>query len=105
MGTSRTSRAIPLTVLLVATSLAPSLLTATPGAAQGNIEPTGQGDGTLTIGQLAPLTGDLSNIAPSLTTAVTLAIDDINAAGGVLAKPVGYVVADDGTNPDVATAS
>jgi branched-chain amino acid transport system substrate-binding protein len=105
MGTSRTSRTITLTVLLVVTSLASSLATASVGGAQGNIEPTGHGDGTLTIGQLAPLTGQLSNIAPSLTTAVTMAVDDINAAGGVLDKPVGYTVADDGTNPDVATAS
>jgi branched-chain amino acid transport system substrate-binding protein len=104
MASSRTSRTITLTVLVV-TSLAPSLLTASVGSAQGNIQPTGHGDGTLTIGQLAPLTGALSNIAPSLTTAVTMAVADINAAGGVLDKPAGYAVADDGTNPDVATAS
>ncbi len=74
-------------------------------AAQGNIEPTGYRDGTLTFGQLAPQTGQLSSIAPSFTTAVTMAVDDINAAAGVLAKPVGYSLADDGTNPDVAAAS
>jgi ABC-type branched-subunit amino acid transport system substrate-binding protein len=91
--------------VLVVISLAGWLLAASAGEAQGNIEPTGHGDGTLTFGQLAPLTGQLSNIAPSFTTAVTIAIDDINAAGGVLSKPVGYSLADDGTNPDVAAAS
>ncbi|HEY3095752.1 MAG TPA: ABC transporter substrate-binding protein [Acidimicrobiia bacterium] len=89
----------------MAASLFSSPLGASVAAAQGNIEPTGHGDGTLTIGQLAPLTGSLSNIAPSMTTAVTMAVDDINAAGGVLDKPVAYTVADDGTNPDLATAS
>lgn len=105
MGTSRTPRTITLTVLAVAVSLAPSLLTAAPGGAGGNIEPTGHGDGTLTFGQLAPLTGQLSGIAPSFTTAVTVAVDDINGAGGALGQPVAYSVADDGTDADVATAS
>jgi branched-chain amino acid transport system substrate-binding protein len=105
MGTSRTPRTITLTVLAVAVSLAASLLIAAPGGAQGDIEPTGYGDGTLTFGQLAPLTGQLSGIAPSFTTAVTVAVDDINTAGGVLGKPAAYSVADDGTNPDVAAAS
>jgi ABC-type branched-subunit amino acid transport system substrate-binding protein len=103
MGTSRTIR---LTVLLVVIGLAPSLLTASAGAAQpGNIEPTGHGNGTLTFGQLAPQTGRLSNVVQSLTAPVTMAVEEINGAGGVLGQPVGYSLADDGTNPDVAVAS
>jgi branched-chain amino acid transport system substrate-binding protein len=61
--------------------------------------------GMLMIGQLAPQTGDLSSIVSSLTTPVTMAIDEINAAGGVLGQSVGYAVADDGTQPDVAATS
>ena len=68
-------------------------------------QPTGKGDGTLTIGQLAPQTGSLSSIAPSLTAPVTTAIDEINAAGGVFGQPVSYSVADDGTEPAVALVS
>src|SRR5207302_294754 len=102
----RTSRTIRLTVLLVVISLAPSLLTASAGSAQqGNIEPTGLGNGTLTFGQLAPQTGQLSNVVQSLTAPVTMAVEEINGAGGVLGQPVGYSLADDGTNPDVAVAS
>jgi branched-chain amino acid transport system substrate-binding protein len=105
MGPFRAFRTTTLAVLVILSSIAPSLLTISAGSAQGNIEPTGYRDGTLTFGQLAPQTGQLSNIAPSFTTAAMLAVDDINAAGGVLDKPVGYSLADDGTNPDVATAS
>jgi len=67
--------------------------------------PTGKGDGTLTIGQLSPQTGSLSSIAPSLTTPVTTAIDEINAAGGVFGQPVSYSVANDGNEPDIALGS
>src|SRR6266516_2462888 len=68
-------------------------------------QPTGKGDGTLTIGQLAPQTGSLSSIAPSLTAPVTTAIDEINAAGGVFGQPVSYSVANDGNEPDIALGS
>jgi branched-chain amino acid transport system substrate-binding protein len=104
MGTSRTRK---LTAHVVAVGLATGLLVASAGAAGagGDVEPTGHGDGTLAIGQLAPQTGQLSNIVQSLTTPVTLAIDEINTAGGVLGQPATYALADDGTNPDVAIAS
>jgi branched-chain amino acid transport system substrate-binding protein len=103
MGTSRITR---LTGLLVAAGLAWAVVTAFGGVAgAGDPEPTGYKDGTLTIGQLAPQTGRLSNLVQSFTTPVTLAIDEINAAGGVLGQPVAYSLADDGTNPDIATAS
>ena len=62
-------------------------------------QPTGKGDGTLTIGQLAPQTGSLSSIVPSLTTPVTTAIDEINAAGGVFGQPVNYWSPMTATNP------
>ena len=89
----------------VVIGLALSPLGTSVAAAGGDVEPTGQGDGTLTIGQLAPQTGRISNVIQSLTAPVTMAIEEINGAGGVLGQPVGYSVADDGTNPDVALAS
>ena len=77
-------------------------------AAAGNDDtPKQRGDlnGSLELGQLAPLTGQLSNISQSLTVPVSMAVDEINAAGGVLGKPVTYTVMDDGTNPDLASES
>ena len=54
-------------------------------------------DGALTLGQLAPLTGPVETIADSFTAPVRLAVDEINFSGGVNGKPVGLVVADDGS--------
>jgi branched-chain amino acid transport system substrate-binding protein len=102
----RTSRTRRLTVLLVVIGLAAAVQTGTAGTAgAGDPQPTGIGNGTLTIGQLAPQTGQLNNLLPSFTAPVTLAIEEMNAAGGVLGQPVGYALADDGSNPDVAIAS
>ena len=63
------------------------------------------GDGTLKIGYLLPQTGDLSFLGPPMIKGVEMAIRDINAAGGVLGQDVELVEADDGTDPDVASAA
>jgi len=64
-----------------------------------------KGDGTLTIGTLLPQTGDLSFLGPPEFAGVQTAVDDINAAGGVLGKPVVQVKADSGDGtPDIAGA-
>ncbi len=56
----------------------------------------------MTLGALLPQSGDLSAIYKSLDTPVTMAVDEINAAGGVNDKPVVLKHADDGTSADVA---
>src|SRR5664279_6101166 len=61
------------------------------------------GDGTLTIGTLLPQTGDLAFLGPPEFAGVDLAIEDINAAGGVLGKDVVKHDADSGDGtPDIA---
>lgn len=62
------------------------------------------GDGTLTIGSLLPASGDLAFLGPPEFAGVELAIQDINAAGGVLGNDVAYVEGDsgDGTPPIAA---
>ncbi len=68
--------------------------------------PATQGDGTLSIGQLLPQTGDLAYLGPPEFAGVDLAIKDINEAGGVLGKPVKTSKADSGDGtPDIAGAS
>jgi ABC-type branched-subunit amino acid transport system substrate-binding protein len=63
------------------------------------------GDGTLTIGSLLPQTGDLAFLGPPEFAGVDLAIEDINAAGGVLGQDVVGVKADSGDGtPDIAGA-
>ena len=62
-------------------------------------------DSVLTIGQLAPLTGPIAIISDAFTVPVKLAIDEINLSGGVNGKPVGLVVADDGSASATARTS
>jgi branched-chain amino acid transport system substrate-binding protein len=64
-----------------------------------------QGSGGLALGGLMPQSGDLKVIYKSLCTPVQMAVDEINAAGGVNGNPVSLVYADDGTSPDVASTS
>lgn len=64
------------------------------------------GDGTLVIGTLLPQTGDLAFLGPPEFAGVDAAVNDINAAGGVLGKPVTQTKADSGDGtPDIAGAS
>jgi len=67
------------------------------------VEP--KGDGVLTFGTLLPATGDLAFLGPPEFAGVTLAIEDINAAGGVLGQDVVQVKGDSGDGtPDIAGA-
>src|SRR5690348_11770488 len=67
---------------------------------------TTKGDGTLTIGTLLPQTGDLAFLGPPEFAGVQTAVDDINAAGGVLGKQVVQSKADSGDGtPDIAGQS
>ncbi len=62
-----------------------------------------KGDGTLTLGTLLPQTGDLAFLGPPEFAGVDLAVEDINAAGGVLGQDVVNVKADSGDGtPDIA---
>jgi branched-chain amino acid transport system substrate-binding protein len=64
-----------------------------------------KGDGVLKIGYLLPETGALSFLGPPMIQGVKMAQSEINAAGGALGKDVELVAADDGTDPDVASAA
>jgi ABC-type branched-subunit amino acid transport system substrate-binding protein len=60
------------------------------------VEVEREGDGVLKIGSLLPQTGDLAFLGPPEFAGVELAIEDINAAGGVLGQPVEYSAGDSG---------
>ena len=63
----------------------------------------GTGDGKLVVGTLLPVTGDLAFLGPPEFAGVDLAIQDINAAGGVLGQDVTQVKADSGDGaPNIA---
>ena len=102
MGCSRIAKLVSMAAVA---GLATAGLAATAGVAAAGEQPRGNVDGSLELGQLAAQSGQLSSIVQSLTVPVTMAVDEINAAGGVLGKPVTYTVADDATDPEVASES
>jgi ABC-type branched-subunit amino acid transport system substrate-binding protein len=62
--------------------------------------------GPLTIGTLLPQTGNLAFLGPPEVAGVKLAIQDINAGGGVLGAPVKLVEGDSGdASTDTATGT
>ncbi|HEU5302651.1 MAG TPA: ABC transporter substrate-binding protein [Acidimicrobiia bacterium] len=85
--------------------MASALTVACLGAALSVVPAGAQGQGPLVIGSLAPETGDLSAIVDSLRTPVSIAVDEINAAGGVFGQDVVFATGDDGTDPEVAAQS
>ncbi len=63
---------------------------------------TGESDGVLTIGGLLPQTGNLAFLGPPEEAGAALAIEDINAAGGVLGEDAVFLPGDSSDNGDVA---
>ncbi len=66
--------------------------------------PRGNLDGQLTIGVLLPQSGNGQGqlLGASMTAAVDMAIQEINAAGGVNGQPVVRYLADEGTDQETA---
>jgi branched-chain amino acid transport system substrate-binding protein len=58
--------------------------------------------GPLRIGILFPFTGDLSDFGEPFRQAAELAVDEINAAGGVNGQPIELVQGDSATSPQQA---
>lgn len=61
---------------------------ASADVAQVPVEGSRKGDGALKIGTILPQTGSLAFLGPPEFAAFDLAIKEINAAGGVLGKPI-----------------
>ena len=106
--------AVPLLVGAVALSACGSSSKSTspsgsPSAASssgGSASPAARPKATdqLTIGTLLPETGDLAFLGPPEIAGTSLAINDINAAGGVLGKPVKLIKGDSGdTSTNIAS--
>ncbi len=74
------------------------------GGADGNQSGVAEGNG-LKLGTLAPTTGDLSSIGQNWPAAVQLAVDTINACGGVNDEQVSLTVEDSQTEPTAGSAA
>jgi ABC-type branched-subunit amino acid transport system substrate-binding protein len=76
-----------------------------PSGEESSDTASAKGDGVLRIGSLLPQTGDLAFLGPPEFAGVDLAVKEINAAGGVLGKPIEEFRADSGDGtPDIAGA-
>ncbi|MBL1209756.1 ABC transporter substrate-binding protein [Geminocystis sp. GBBB08] len=64
-----------------------------------NANSNASGSEGLKLGALFPITGDLSSIGQNMPIAAQLAVDTINACGGVNGKPVTIIKEDDQTDP------
>ena len=60
--------------------------------------PAQESGGTVTIGSVVPSTGDLGVFGPDMVAAIDVAIDAVNAAGGVNGKQIEVVHRDSGTS-------
>jgi neutral amino acid transport system substrate-binding protein len=63
------------------------------------------GDEGLKLGSLTPSTGDLASIGQNMPIAVKLAVETINACGGVQGKPVTLISEDSQTDPVAGSAA
>ena len=106
------ARVLPAARILAVAAAAGLVLAACGSKDDDNAAPvnppakTQVGDGVLKIGTLLPQTGSLVILGPPQAAGVKLALKDINAAGGVLGKPVEVVERDSGDDKtDIANIS
>ncbi len=81
------------TAFLGASAVSLLILSACGGATSSN------SNGPVNLGLLAPLTGSRAATGQGMVDGATLAVDDINAHGGVLGHHVNLVVQDDAADP------
>lgn len=65
----------------------------------------GGGGSEIVIGEYGSLTGTTATFGQSTDNGIRLAFDEINAAGGLLGKPVKVLVEDDRSQPEEATTA
>lgn len=83
-----------ISALIVAVVVALSVVACAPQAPQG-----------IKIGTIQPLTGKIAVYGKTVSQAVTLAVDEANAAGGVNGKQIELITEDDAFNPENTVAA
>lgn len=76
--------------------------TSTPSGAPATPAATGSSGGEIVLGSYMCNTGSFATFGQSSTKAMNLAVEEINAAGGVLGKKIRLVVEDDQCKPEEA---
>lgn len=72
---------------------------AQPTAESGGSTPEAASGDAIAVGALMPLTGDLQAYGESAINGINLAVEEINAAGGVLGRPLELAIGDTQTAP------
>lgn len=78
--------------------------TTTPAADDGAEETTADA-GTLVIGGIGPITGGAAVYGQSVKNGANLAVDEINAAGGINGMQIKFLFQDDEHNPEKAVSA
>ncbi|MBV1855009.1 branched-chain amino acid ABC transporter substrate-binding protein [Catellatospora tritici] len=94
-------RSLRWTVVLVAAGL---ILSGCGNGLLGDRGGAASDDGPIRLGMLAPRTGSEAAIGPYMQNGAQLAIDEINAKGGVSGRKLELVVEDDACDPKTAVA-
>lgn len=79
-------------------------LTACGGDLTGDASGGGKSSATLKLGMLTPLTGSSAAIGPYMKGGAQLAVDEINAKGGVDGRKLSLTVEDEACDPKTAAA-
>lgn len=87
------------------TQAPPATPPASEGESAGGGEQGASFDGQLKIGFMVPLTGSEATYGKDMENAAKLAMNEINARGGVLGKELVMVSGDDACDPQQATAA
>ncbi|WP_405604121.1 branched-chain amino acid ABC transporter substrate-binding protein [Streptomyces sp. NBC_01410] len=95
-----TSRVVALTSLLTVAALS---TTGCNGLVGGSSE--GDNKGPIVLGMDIPMSGSSADIGPYMKNGAQLAIDEINAKGGVLGRKLKLQVEDDACDPKTAVAA
>ena len=66
---------------------------------------TGAAVAEIKVGIMVPTTGSEATYGKDMENAIKMAVDEINAKGGVLGQKFTTVTADDGCDPQMATAA
>jgi len=107
--TSRKPLTLSLAVLMLSTGLLTTACQQNQTADNNTTEdsPAEGGDAAagLKLGGLFPTTGDLSSIGQNMPKAANLAVDTINACGGVNEQPVELIQEDTQTDPNAGSAA
>jgi len=107
--TSRKPLTLSLAVLMLSTGLLTTACQQNQTTDNNTTEDTpaegGDAAAGLKLGGLFPTTGDLSSIGQNMPKAANLAVDTINACGGVNEQPVELIQEDTQTDPNAGSAA